>query len=250
MTAFANSYHDQIAITIDVHARSALPGAVAVAWALVLVLGIAVLVPTGASAGPLDMLKFGKSEESAAPRSTTVDSYCDAVNYKLTFDLDLKSGTLKTTGDIDIRIRRELNKVLLTGFNQHLHDVFISDQYAETGSDVKEIREASDGTVTLNLVRTLSPGNFILHFQAEPKLSDEQTAFFRSRVTDAAGSHYIAQTEVGSRYGGVLFPYLGKPRSESTFEISCLVDKDLEVISNSAVSSVENQDDKKLVHFR
>jgi aminopeptidase N len=81
-------------------------------------------------------------------------------------------------------------------------------------------------------------------------LNDKLRGFYRSTYTDDDGeSHTIATTQFESVDARRAFPCWDEPDRKAVFEITLIVDRDVDAISNSPIVDVDRVGDKNRVRF-
>ncbi len=108
--------------------------------------------------------------------------------------------------------------------------------------ELEQVSFAANGTLPL--------GPAIVSCRFTGTLNDQLRGFYRSTFTDEAGqTHTIATTQLESVDARRAFPCWDEPDRKAIFEITLIVDRDLESYSNSPIVSVQRQGDKNRVTF-
>ncbi|MDR3612070.1 MAG: M1 family metallopeptidase [Candidatus Obscuribacterales bacterium] len=172
-------------------------------------------------------------------RSLRLTTDVKPVNYKLSFTPDLEKARFDGDEDLQFTVATEQSALILNSAEEIIDDAFIVD--TKTQIKISAATVAYDKTaeqVSISFKSAIAPGAYTLHCHFKGVLNDKLRGFYRSKFHDVNGEHYIATTQMEAADARRMFPCFDEPSFKATFDISCVVDKSLEVISNEAVASV------------
>jgi Aminopeptidase N len=153
------------------------------------------------------------------------------VNYNIKLDIDF-SGK-KYTGIEKIKINDADNKITLDLNKIDIHEIKLN------GSTVKF--EAGNEGVTFET----AGGNII----AEVKFSSDVDRGLKGFYVAGTDKEYILSTQFEESDARRAFPCIDNPNYKATFDITMVIDKNLQAISNMPVKSEVMENDKKVVQF-
>jgi puromycin-sensitive aminopeptidase len=210
---------------------------------------------TAIAAGPGKSLHPANADSTASSQPKTpsfrLPSTVQPVSYKLSFDPDLTAGKFSGHEEIVLTVEKSTPELVLHNLEEKITDAYVEDGKSAK-IPVKSITaDAVTEQVHLKLGSTLAPGTYTFHCHFDGILNDKLRGFYRSKYKDASGAeHYMATTQMEPTDARRMFPCFDEPAFKATYQISCLIDKDLTAISNAAVQSSEERDNKKkLVSF-
>ncbi len=169
--------------------------------------------------------------------------------YRIEIAPDVGSASFSGTVSIDIIIHEPVQELVLNAADLAISDV--------------EVRTADgtllDCTVTFNdqleqvvfhAPAELPPGPCSVTCRFTGTLNDKLRGFYRSTFTDEDGeTQTIATTQFESVDARRAFPCWDEPDRKATFEITLIVDRDVDAFSNSPIAEVERMGDKNRVRF-
>jgi len=169
--------------------------------------------------------------------------------YRLEVEPDVGSASFSGTVSIDIVIHEAVTEIVLNAAELAISDVEVRTAEGEvvgctvTFDDVLE-------QASFHPPAELPPGPCVLSCRSTGTLNDKLRGFYRSTFTDAEGqSHTIATTQLESVDARRAFPCWDEPDRKAVFDITLIVERNLEAISNSPIADVERSGEKKRVHF-
>jgi aminopeptidase N len=172
--------------------------------------------------------------------------------YSLLFSPDLAKARFDGDEEIELTVTAEQKALILNSAEELIDNAFIID--AKTKTKIPAVTVAYDKTaeqVSISFKTPITPGAYTFHCHFKGVLNDKLRGFYRSKFHDDKGEHYIATTQMEAADARRMFPCFDEPSFKATFDISCVIDKSLEAISNEAVAVVSPtmEPDKKLVVF-
>jgi puromycin-sensitive aminopeptidase len=169
--------------------------------------------------------------------------------YRIEIEPDLGAATFSGTVAIDAVIHEPTSEIVLNAVELAVSDVEVR------LSDGTAIACAVSFDDDLEWVRfqaptELPPGPCTLSCRFTGTLNDKLRGFYRSTYTAANGeTQTIATTQFESVDARRCFPCFDEPDRKAVFEVTLIVDRDLDAISNSPIVSAEPVGDKRRVKF-
>ncbi len=156
------------------------------------------------------------------------------IRYVLTLHPDLEGFLFKGDEDIHISITKPTRAITL-----HARDLVINykDSYVRIGKQnfpVKGIvwNEANE-TATFEFEKPVPVGKAVLHLEFEGKLADSLRGFYRARYVHADKEKFLATTQFEATDARAAFPCFDEPAQKAVFDVSLVIPKHLEAISNT-----------------
>ncbi len=160
--------------------------------------------------------------------------------YKITLIPDLEGFLYKGEEVIKIKINKKTTEIVLHA-RELLIDhtkVFLSQGKLRVG--VKElIWKKENETVSFVLNSAVLPGIYNFYIEFEGKLSDSLRGFYRAKYEHEGKQKFIATTQFEATDARAAFPCFDEPAKKAKFEVSFVIPKHLEAISNTVPVSVE-----------
>jgi puromycin-sensitive aminopeptidase len=169
--------------------------------------------------------------------------------YRIEIEPDLATFNFSGTVSVDVMVHQATDHLVLNSADLAISDVEI--QIAD-GSLLPCSVEFNDDMeqVTFRAPSALPPGPCTVTCRFSGVLNDKLRGFYRSTFTDDAGDiHTIATTQFESVDARRGFPCWDEPDRKATFEVTLVIDENLDAFSNSPIIDVEVVGDKKRVHF-
>ena len=169
------------------------------------------------------------------------------VNYNIRFDTSLKTFRFRGSEKVKVSIKASTRKILLNAFElQILHASVKSREGVQKAKITYNKRKKQ---VALKIGNPVS-GDVVLDIEFTGTNNDKLYGFYRSQYDENGKRKYILTSQFEAAYARAAFPCFDEPSFKATFDISMIVDKDLEAISNMPVKSVSPYGkDRKLVSF-
>lgn len=170
------------------------------------------------------------------------------VNYDLTFDVDLKNFKFSGEETIDLEIRKPSSEIVMNAADLDIKTASLVSKKETLDAKVKTNPEKE--TVSLKFGKKVSgPAKLIIEFAG--KLTDSLLGFYRSKYTDSKGSDkYIATTQFEAPYARRAFPCFDEPEYKTTFDVTLVIDRNLDAVSNMPVKEELKHGDRKTVRFQ
>ncbi len=169
--------------------------------------------------------------------------------YKLTIHPDFKNHTFSGEETIFLALRKPAKKVVL-----HSVSLKISGVSLKIGS--KEFKPSKilynndKETAILLFTRICPVGKGELFLKFKGKLSDDMRGFYKSRYEHKGEEKYLATTQFESTDARRAFPCIDEPEAKAIFDVTMIVPKTHEAISNTMPIKVgEHESGYKVVEF-
>ncbi|EQD44255.1 Peptidase M1 membrane alanine aminopeptidase, partial [mine drainage metagenome] len=169
------------------------------------------------------------------------------LNYDIEFAPDLKTFVYSGTEKIKIEIAKPTRSISL-----NTDEIKIKGAYATSGKSKQQAKVKYDKekqVASFSFGRAIS-GNAELEIRFTGMHSDKMCGFYRSYYTKGAAKQYLLSSHFESTSARDAFPCFDEPSFKATFDISMIIDKGLEAVSNMPVKKVSNiSASKKKVTF-
>ena len=168
-------------------------------------------------------------------------------NYKIRIETDLKSFKFRGTETIRINIAKRTRAITLNCSDPKVISAEIASkgklQAAKLGYDKKY------GLLRLTFGKTVS-GKAELNIVFEGVNNDKLYGFYRSVYKRNGKNFYLLTTQFESPDARAAFPCFDQPDLKATFDLTLVVDRKLDAISNMPIKSAVIKGNRKAVTFR
>jgi puromycin-sensitive aminopeptidase len=187
--------------------------------------------------------KSSDSEAFRLPRAA------EPVHYRIELEPDVASATFSGTVSIDIVIHEPVDVLVLNAAELAISDVEVrTEDGALLGCSVEFNDELEQ--VVFRAPSELPPGPCSVTCRFTGTLNDKLRGFYRSTFVDEGGeTQTIATTQFESVDARRAFPCWDEPDRKATFEITLIVDREVDAFSNSPIAEVERMGDKNRIRF-
>lgn len=172
-------------------------------------------------------------------------------HYRLTLEPDLRNFTFIGSVEIDIAVREKTDTVIL-----HASEIGIMEasvKRGESGIPVLAMHHDTKKTeLSLHLDATLYAGDeAVLSFRFSGILNDHLNGFYRSIYkTESGASRMLATTQFEDVDARRAFPCFDEPAAKATFDVTLIVPKELDAVSNMrVVEETDLGDGRKRMRF-
>ena len=169
--------------------------------------------------------------------------------YHIEIEPDVASATFSGTVSIDVQVETAVDEIVLNA--------------AELAVSDAEVRTADDKTIRCTVTfdddleqvifrpsATLPPGPATISCRFTGTLNDKLRGFYRSTYVGLDGeTQTIATTQFESVDARRCFPCLDEPDRKAVFDITLIVDPDVDAISNSPVVATDQVGTKRRIRF-
>ena len=194
------------------------------------------------SPGPTQPVAPG-SEAFRLPRTV------DPETYRMEIEPNVASATFSGTVAIDVIIREPVAEVVLNAAELAISDVEVLGADGSTvGCSV--VFDDDLEQVVFRPPSVLPPGPCTISCRFTGTLNDKLRGFYRSTYTGPDGdTQTIATTQFESVDARRCFPCFDEPDRKAVFEITLIVDPDVDAISNSPIAGIDQIGAKRRIHF-
>ncbi|GKS64327.1 aminopeptidase [Nitrospira sp.] len=169
--------------------------------------------------------------------------------YDLRLEPDLKAATFTGQVSITLSVKQETQTILLNATDLHIASTRIEGQNGRTIAAEIEL-EPTLQRARISCHQLLTPGEWRLHLSFRGALNDQLRGFYRSTYKDWSGTvQTMAATQFEATDARRAFPCWDEPDFKAVFSTTLVVDPHLTAISNTAVESESQEQNKKTVRF-
>ncbi|MBX3319229.1 MAG: M1 family metallopeptidase [Nitrospira sp.] len=169
--------------------------------------------------------------------------------YDLRLEPDLKAATFTGQVSITLSVKQETQTILLNATDLHIASTGIEGQNGRTIAAEIEL-EPTLQRARISCHQRLAPGEWRLHLSFRGALNDQLRGFYRSTYKDSSGTvQTMAATQFEATDARRAFPCWDEPDFKAVFSTTLVVDPHLMAISNTAVVSESQAQNKKTVRF-
>ncbi len=169
--------------------------------------------------------------------------------YRIEIEPDVGSASFSGTVDIDVVIHHAVDEIVLNAASLAISDVEVRTDSGETIGCAVTFNDELE-QVLFRPSSELAPGPCVLSCRFTGTLNDQLRGFYRSTYIDGDGeTHTIATTQFESVDARRAFPCWDEPDRKAVFDITLIVERDVDAFSNSPVADVQRAGDKNRVHF-
>jgi tricorn protease interacting factor F2/3 len=168
------------------------------------------------------------------------------LHYEIVFEPDLKKFKFHGKEKIEIDVKKQTDRVVLNALDLKINSCSL--QQAGKILKPKVFLDNAKQELVLNLPAKIK-GRASLLLSFEGILNDKLVGFYRSKYFVGKKEKYLATTQFEAVDARRAFPCWDNPEDKATFDISVIVDKNLQAISNMPVQTVQNIGQKKIVKF-
>ncbi|QQG39767.1 MAG: M1 family metallopeptidase [Candidatus Aenigmatarchaeota archaeon] len=168
------------------------------------------------------------------------------VHYDIEMDIDMKSFATRGRETITLKIRKPTSRVVLNAADLKIEKCALVSSGGEQRPGVRLDKEKEELILTL---KRKASGEATLHLEFSGTVNSGLTGLYRSRYTGRGKEKYIATTQFEPADARRMIPCFDEPAMKATFDVTLLVDKEMDAISNMPVTSKETLGRKKRVTF-
>ncbi len=166
--------------------------------------------------------------------------------YELLFQPDLKTFDFKGKETIHVTVKKPTTTITLNAVGLSIDSASV-----ECKGSVQKARAKANPakeTLTLQLQRRVS-GAAKLTIEFSGKCTDNMAGLYRSRYMENGKEKWILTTQFEAANARNAFPCFDEPGMKAVYDVSMLVDKDLQCISNMPAKKESIKEGRKLVTF-
>jgi puromycin-sensitive aminopeptidase len=169
--------------------------------------------------------------------------------YRMELEPDIATATFSGTVRIDAIVHETADEIVLNAAELAISDV---DVLTSDGITVLCSVSFDDELeqVTFHPADLIPPGPCTISCRFSGTLNDKLRGFYRSTYTALDGeTHTMATTQFESVDARRAFPCFDEPDRKAVFEITLIVEPDLDAISNSPIVEIDQVGDKQRIRF-
>ncbi len=169
------------------------------------------------------------------------------INYKLTFEPDLKKFTFDGLESIVIDCKKSVNVITM-----HCAELKIKSCIVKSGQKIIESTpKINEKKEELQIkLREKIRGFCTVDLEFEGILNDRLLGFYRSKYQQNGKTKYLATTQFEAADARRAFPCWDEPEAKATFEISIIADNKFTAISNMPVKTKKKTGNKTTYNFQ
>ena len=168
------------------------------------------------------------------------------INYKLTFEPDLKKFTFNGTESITTDCKKSTNIITM-----HCAELKIfSCQVTSKGKIIKSAPKINEKNEELGIkLSEKVKGKITIDLEFQGILNDRLLGFYRSQYVQNGKTKYLATTQFEAADARRAFPCWDEPKAKATFEISIIADNKFTAISNMPIKTKKKIGNKTVYNF-
>jgi tricorn protease interacting factor F2/3 len=184
---------------------------------------------------------------SRAPEHKTLGKNVVPVRYWLELEPNLKNFKFNGTETIEVKIKERTNAIRLNS-----SELRIKEAYIQSGSQRLRAHISINGKAELLVLKFNRDiaGNAKITIRFSGVNNDKLHGFYRSKYLDGRKEKFILTTQFEPSDARKCFPCFDEPELKASFNLSLIVDKELDCISNTPAAKVAPlKNNKKRVSF-
>jgi tricorn protease interacting factor F2/3 len=168
------------------------------------------------------------------------------INYKLTFEPDLKKFTFHGTESVHVDCKKPTKIITM-----HCAELKILSCQVKSGKKfIKSIPKKVEKKEELQIILNEKiKGNAIIDLEFQGTLNDRLLGFYRSQYIQNGKTKYLATTQFEAADARRAFPCWDEPEAKATFEISIIADNKFTAISNMPIKLKKKIGSKTVYNF-
>ena len=169
------------------------------------------------------------------------------VNYKLTFEPDLKKFTFDGLETISINCKKSVNVITMNSAELKIKSCIVKSGQKIIKSSFKTNDKKEE--LQIKLDQKIS-GVCSVDLEFVGILNDRLLGFYRSRYEQNGKTKYLATTQFEAADARRAFPCWDMPEAKATFEISIIADNKFTAISNMPIKTKKKIENKTQYNFQ
>ncbi len=179
-------------------------------------------------------------------RSATTDSGFTPISYDIAIEPNLHSFMFKGKVSIAVELKKSANRITLN--SKELKIKSVTSTFAKR-EKCKVIENSSNEEIEI-LFKDKINGRGVLYIEYEGYHNDNIYGFSRYEHMKNGRKEYVVSTRLEPTGARAVFPCIDNPASRAVFNITLVVDKNLEALSNMPVKSRKVSKDKITIAFQ
>ncbi|MBS3083644.1 M1 family metallopeptidase [Candidatus Pacearchaeota archaeon] len=104
-------------------------------------------------------------------------------------------------------------------------------------------------TITLEIQKEIK-GDIEIHIEFNGKITEDLAGIYRSKYEHNNKTHYLITTQCEAPYARRIFPCFDEPNKKATFDLTVIIEKHLEAVSNMQIKSQFTKNNNKTIQFK
>ena len=169
------------------------------------------------------------------------------LHYSITIEPSIDMSSYKGTVQIKAKITKPIKNIKLHSKNSKIKTTTIC---IGTQCLLPKVNEDKDSeTINLEVQKEIS-GDIEIHIEFDGIITEDLAGIYKSTYEYNGKKEYLITTQCEAPYARRIFPCFDEPDKKATFDISVVIEKHLEAISNMAIKSEKIENNKKIITFK
>ncbi|MEK6908976.1 MAG: M1 family metallopeptidase [Nanoarchaeota archaeon] len=169
------------------------------------------------------------------------------LNYEISIEPSKNMDSYKGSVKIKVQINKPTKNITLHSKNSEIRTVTICVENQCILSKLKENKESE--TINLEVKKEIS-GYIEIHIEFIGKITEDLAGIYKSTYQYNGKKEHLITTQCEAPYARRIFPCFDEPNKKATFDITAIIEKNLNSISNMQVESEKVENGKKIVKFK
>ncbi len=168
------------------------------------------------------------------------------INYEIAFEPDLEKFRFHGKETIKLDVKKPTSSIILNSLDLKINECHLvfNGKILKPSANVDKKKEE----LLLTLPQKIS-GKAEVFIDFDGELTDKLAGFYRSKYNVDGKEKYLATTQFEATDARRAFPCFDEPKQKATFNVSLIINKNLQAVSNMPITDVKNIGSKKLVKF-
>ncbi len=167
-------------------------------------------------------------------------------NYKIRLDLDFDRFEYIGHESITVTVRRSAGVIALNAKDIDIIEASVDYGKSRLEAALRIIPESE--RIELRLKRAIA-GSAVVNIKFKGRNNDRMYGFYRSSYKAAGKTCHMLTTQFEAADARAAFPCFDEPAFKATFDLSLVMDKDLEALSNTEIKSQKVVGNRKEIAF-
>ncbi len=176
----------------------------------------------------------------------TIGNGITVKHYDLYFEPNFENSAFKARARIEMQLEKATSTITLNAKELNIHSATVTSKDKEYKAKVSHPNEEE---MILTLDSKVN-GNVILTIAYEGIHNDHLYGFYKSSYEHKGKKNYLLSSQFEAPNARAAFPCIDEPEFKATFDVSLLIDTELEAVSNMPIKNTERKGAKKLVTFK
>jgi len=168
------------------------------------------------------------------------------INYKIQFEPDLKKFICPGTEEIQIELKKPTNSITLNSIDINIKKCEVIHNNKTLLPKIKSSPKTEE--IILSLPKKIS-GKTIIKIKFLSEINNNLRGLYKSTYRHKGKTKHLATTQFEAADARRTFPCFDEPEAKATFEISLLINSNLNAISNMNIKEKKKIRNKTLYTF-